>query len=153
MLRDLIRNELLSDKLYEITSEVVEGLSRDVIETLMWCLSRNEKEICTNFKNIIDEFIRAYPILRMFKYMSTEVIHEALTTLDKNILNTALQIVRRYFEALIKGVITHDDMVPVVVKKDMLLEGRVIPKGALILININKALMLEAASYVNIVIP
>ncbi len=153
MLRDLIRSELLSDKLCEITPEIVENLSKDITEALTWCLSHNEKEICLSFKNIVDEFVRAYPSLRIFKYLNTESSLQAINTVDKEILNAMLQAVKRFFEALVKGVVMHDNTVPVVVRKEITLRGRVIPKGAFILLNASEAFILEAASYVSVLIP
>ena len=153
MLRDLIRSELLSDKLCEISPEVIENLSKDITETLSWCLSRNEREICLNFKNIVDEFVKAYPLLRIFKYLNAESSLQTINTVDKEILNAMLQVVKRFFEALVKGAIMHDNTVPVVVRKEITLRGRVIPKGAFILLNASEALILEAASYVSVLIP
>ncbi|MCD6340405.1 MAG: hypothetical protein J7L51_00440 [Desulfurococcales archaeon] len=153
MLRDLIRSELLSDKLCEISPEVIENLSKDITETLSWCLSRNEREICLNFKNIVDEFVKAYPLLRIFKYLNAESSLQTINTVDKEILNAMLQVVKRFFEALVKGAVMHDNTVPVVVRREITLRGRVIPKGAFILLNASEALILEAASYVSVLIP
>ncbi|MCD6278338.1 MAG: hypothetical protein J7J11_01505 [Desulfurococcales archaeon] len=153
MLRDLIRSELLNNKLHEITPEVAENLSKEIIETFMWCLYRGERELCISYKKIVDTFLEAYPVLRLLKYVGMRASSESLTSVDKEVLSASLKMVRKYFEALVKGVITHDGTVPVIVKKDLLLNGRVVPKGALTLINIGKALALEAASYVNILIP
>ncbi|MCD6083942.1 MAG: hypothetical protein J7J20_00210 [Desulfurococcales archaeon] len=153
MLRDLIRSELLNNKLHEITPEIAENLSKEIIETFMWCLYHGERELCVSYKKIVDSFLEAYPVLRLLKYVGMGASSKSLTSVDKEVLSASLQMVRRYFEALVRGVITHDGTVPVIVKKDLLLNGRVVPKGALTLINIGKALVLEAASYVNILIP
>ncbi len=153
MLKDLIKSELLSNKLYEITPEVAENISKDIIETLTWCLLHNEKEICLNFKKIVDEFINAYPSLRIFKYLNVEPTLQSVNTIDKEVLSAMLQAVKRFFEALVKGAIMHDSSVPVIVRKEITLGGRVIPKGAFILLRSSEAFILEAISYVSVLVP
>ena len=153
MLRDLIRNELLNDKLYELSSDVIESISKDVTETLIWCLSRGDVDTCSEFRKIVNSFIATYPLLRALKYLSDETIHDATDTIDKHILAKLLRIIKRYFEAIIKGVMMHDGTVPVIVEKELILNGRIIPKGAFTLLNANEAFILEAASYVRVLIP
>lgn len=142
-LRNLIKEVLTSTSLVELTQEKIEGVVKDIADTLAWCFYRYDLNACTKFMGIVSEFIENFTRVRIRKYVALSRDELAkVRAIDKDILSYVKHVVKLYYTLLALGLI-EDDKVPVRIKREFTLNSRKYSRGAVTLVNTVEALLLS----------
>ncbi len=147
MLRDLIIKELSSKECVRIGRDEIEAAINEVTETIDWCSSKLERELCLTYAELIRDLINGLSIVRLRKSLISGVKHESL---DSDILSRLHKLLKRFYELLLGGFVSNDGRTAVVTIKSIPSRERLIPAGSLVLIPVVEAVILESLGLVSI---
>ncbi len=150
MIRELLLRELTLKEHARIQREDLERMSVEINDTIDWCSSSMETELCAKYISIIEELSTALGRFRLKKSLSHKL---PLESVDREALSCALRIVPRYHELLLKGLTLTHSGVAVRIKRGLLVNGRAVAPGTVTFLNELEAILLEYLGYAEIIDP
>jgi len=142
--------ELTSREHIRIRREDLEKISAEINDTIDWCASGLETELCVKYINMVRELSTALSRFRLKKALSHE---PPAKSIDHEVLSCALWIIPRYNELLLKGLSLTHLGIAVRVKRGLSINGRLAPPGTITFLDELEATLLEYLGYVEIIDP
>ncbi len=140
-------NELLNLKSIELSRDEVNELSEYVMNTINWCSDVNI-EICNEFNKVLNEFSDVVSKLRIVKAVNIGLVPNE--SVDAMVLNSLINIARRYYRLLLKGLMDSNGNVIVRVVKDLNIGNISYCADSMTSLPVLEALMLSELGYVKI---
>ncbi len=150
MIREFLLRELTLKEHARIQREDLERMSVEINDTIDWCASSMETELCAKYISIVEELSTALGRFRLKKSLSYKL---PLESVDREALSCALRIVPRYHELLLKGLTLTHSGVAVRIKRGLSVNGRVVAPGTVTFLNELEAILLEYLGYAEIIDP
>jgi len=150
VIRELLLRELTTKEHARIQREDLERMSVEINDTIDWCASSMETELCTKYVSIIEGLSTALGRFRLKKSLSYKLPPESV---DYEVLSCALRIVPRYHELLLKGLTLTHNGIAVRVKRELSVNGRVVAPGTVTFFDELEAILLEYLGYAEIIDP
>jgi len=150
MIREFLLRELTLKEHARIQREDLEKMSVEINDTIDWCASSMETELCAKYISIVEELSTALGRFRLKKSLSYKL---PLESIDREALSCALRIVPRYHELLLKGLTLTHSGVAIRIKRGLSVNGRVVAPGTVTFLNGLEAILLEYLGYAEIIDP
>ncbi len=147
--REIIKNEVLSEKPIDIGLDDLESITKDIIENYWWCLSQLDVDACKVLDKIVKEFIDALSKVRTYKYLLLNSKNRVKAFDTKPILEL-FGLIDKLYNLYLKGYVDSENTVLVLAKEDVVISDIRLSKGAIIPIPILFALMLRLMGVVEI---
>jgi len=133
-----------------IQREDFDKISAEINDTIDWCASSLESELCMKYVDIVKEFSNALGRFRLKKSLSYE---PPIESIDREVLKCALEMIPRYYELLFKGLSLTHVGIATRVKRGISVNGRIASPGTIIFMSELEAILLEYLGYVEIIDP
>lgn len=150
MIREILLRELTMKEHARIHREDLEKISIEINDTVDWCTSSLEVELCTRYVNIVRDLTNALGRFRLKKSLSYE---PPVGSADYEALICALRIAPRYHELLFKGLSLSHVGVAVRIRRGISISNRIVTPGTVTFLNELEAVLLEYLGYVEIIDP
>ncbi len=150
MLREVIRKEITSVKLNELTYEDVDRISTELTETAKWCSVTPTPETCHTLGKVIEAALNSLSDVRLMKSTFTAPKDGSI---DAKALSLAKNLVVRYYTLALSGLMTHDGKVPVKFNESVRLGRSVFERNSLTYVEALKAILLEELGVAETLLP
>jgi len=150
LIREMLLRELTMKEHVRIRRDDIERTSAEINDTIDWCASELNVELCAGYVNIIKELMNALGRFRLRKSLSYEPPRESI---DYGALMCALRIAPRYHELLFKGLGSANMGVAVRIRRGISVRDRIVTPGTVTFLNELEAVLLEYLGYVEVIDP
>jgi len=150
LLKELIKKELTSKDLVEVSNEELEAITKFINENFWWCLSRLELESCKTFERVVNEVIELLAKVRIQKYVEQD-FKISPKSFDSHVLKKFVDAIIKFYRLSFKGQVDSDGTVQVKIKGNFRIGNRDYIENTITSLNIIEALALEILGLVEII--